>query len=139
MKNYYDIEKMNSISEKMFVNSFKKSKASITGIISVFGDTLGQPGDTLYSLSKLTVENQNVFFDFLNSKITVVKANMFFVNEMIIAIKECEKVVWHDDTFNIKIEYDYSKKNNIVNTNIIEGNHVPIIKLNEPCLIISSW
>jgi hypothetical protein len=138
MKNVYDTKQLVPIEASKFIESYEYSKASQIGIITIFGDVLGRSGDTGYFLKQISIVGSEVKLEFENAIIRVINPRYFFVNEMMIAIKECDKIIWDDTFFGVKTEYILSQENKIA-VNVITGEHTPRIKKNEPCFILATW
>lgn len=121
------------------IESYEHSKAAKIGSITIFGDTLGRPGDTSYFLKEISTLDNEVIFEFKNAIIRVLKPKYFYVNEMMIAIKECEKIIWDDTFFKVKLEYLVLSEENKIKVNVIKGKHTSRIETNEPCFKLATW
>jgi len=140
MKNHYNLEKLNPIDKHKLIEHYKESKASISGAVFIWGDCFGKPGDTIYCLQNLTWINENeLLFKFKWSNIHVYNPMGIYVNEMMIAINICDRIIWDDYFFDVKLAYDFDQPNQELKTKIIKGEHNPRINIKEPCLKLVTW
>ena len=141
MKDYYDIMSFEPLKNNWeLTEQYKESKASLSGTLTVWGDTIGRPGDTLYSLNEIKITKEGVIvFEFNNSCVQLVNPIDIYVNKMIIAVRKSDKIIWEDVHFNTKIEYNFDKSVQNVEAKIIFGEHLPNLDSAEPCFMLSAW
>ncbi len=98
------------------------------GGISVFEDSMGRPGDTIYSLNEVQISNDpltiKLKFDGCE-EIIILNPENLYVNQKIIGIVSFEKLDWIG--FNFHMEYHLL--NNKIETKNLVGNHR--FKINE--------
>ncbi len=140
MKDFYNLESLDPIEDDTLMQLYKESKAALAGTITLWGDCIGRPGDNLYALKEITgTSEKGIVFEFKGAKIQVYNPRNIYVNEMIIAINGCDKIIWDDISFNTKIEYLIDKSDQKVVANIVRGEHHPNLNTSEPCFMLAAW
>ena len=111
-----------------FKELFQKGLCVKRGGISVFEDSMGKPGDTIYSLNDVQISNDplTIKLKFNGSEeIIILDPENLFVNQKIMGIDSFEKLDWIG--FNFHMEYHLL--NNKLETKNLVGNHS--FKINE--------
>ena len=134
--NYYELNNFKSINVKDLIDNFINDITIKVGSISIFGDTIGKPGDRSSLLKSIRNEEDKLIFEFGNDeKITVYNPIYIVINSKIIGIQNCKKVKW---IFN-DLELEYSVKENLIETMTLKGNHSFRIKPYSEALLFFTW
>lgn len=132
---FYNLSEFTSINITELVNRFHSNETIKMGAISVFGDSVGRPGDTIYSIkSIIQKELDKIVFDLGELKLIVSKPIGITINEKVIGISKCSKIEWLDSDLCL----EYFVEDNKVQTKK-KGNHIFKVKDNIDALMIYTW
>jgi hypothetical protein len=133
---YYNLSEFSSIEVTELISKFHSSETIKMGVISVFGDSVGKPGDTIYTISSITQRGLNeIVFDLGELQIIVSEPIGVIVNEKVIGISKCSRIEWLDNDLTL----EYTIKKNKLHTRSVEGNHIFRVKENRDALMIYTW
>ena len=121
MNDHYNLEKLDSIDKHKLIEHYKESKASEAGSIQVWGDCIGRPGDNIYRLNQIRECDDSLTFEFGNGEIICKNPDKVYINELIIAIKRCDEIIWIDRSVGLKTKYRYDPSSKSLITEVIEG------------------
>lgn len=119
---YYDLKLSTPIRVEQFIELYEKGLCIQRGGISVFEDSIGKPGDTIYSLIDVQVSYEllTIKFNFSgDEEILIQSPQNVYVNKKIIGIESFEKLTWSG--LNFHLEYDFVNKNLV--TKSLRGVH----------------
>lgn len=123
------------ISINELIKLFEENNIIKNGALSVFGDSIGKPGDIIYKLSYIKNNDINIEFGFKGVKILVYHPNFIVSNEKMICIKYSKKIEWIDKNIHLV----YNQIENELKTEIIIGKHFFRTKNNENALLFYTW
>jgi hypothetical protein len=134
--NYYELNDFTSIETNQLILAFKNGTTIRSGCISVFEDSIGKPGDRLVELKKISEDDDNIIFEFENNERIIIKnPTHIVINEKVVGIQNCEKAKWLKNDLSL----EYTKDNDLVKTEVIEGEHFFRINQNSSALLFYTW
>lgn len=134
---YYKLKEFTPIDDNTLVDLFESSKTIKRGAISIWGDTIGKPGDTIYHLKSIVKKDKEIVFNFGSSEIRIINPNNIYVNEKVIGFDKSEKIIWKEFDYNLVLEYSYLGRK--LNTNSIKGEHNFKSNMNEYAFMLYTW
>lgn len=117
------------------IDKFNKKETIRTGAVSVFGDSIGKPGDLIYTLQNIILESNTLKFLFGNTNITIIDPIEIYVKKKTIEVKNCSKIRWVDE----KLKLEYVLVDNELFTNLITGNHLFKVNKNKEAFTFYAW
>lgn len=135
--NYYELKNFKPLIDRYLPVLFGDGKTIKRGAISVWGDTIGRPGDTIYKLKNIDKKENEIVFDFGSSEIVVINPKNTYVNEKVIGFDSCDKIIWKELEYDLILEYDYINEKLITNT--VKGEHSFRVNLKEYAFMLYTW
>jgi hypothetical protein len=132
--NNYDLTLFNSLTINELVEKFPSSTIN-DGSIDVFGDTIGKPGDIVYSLKNIEVDGNTLKFEFGETEVVIFNPINIIVNEKVIGVSDCSKVIWS----NGNSSFEYLKEGDSLNTRVLKGEHFFKTKQNREAFLFYTW
>lgn len=119
------------------IKDFEEDKIIKEGILSVFSDTVGKPGDRILELIKIELTNENVlsFFFGKNEIIQIFNPARINCDNCKIVIHEASRISWKSNNF----EFLYNCQNSEIEPILLTGGHVFRIKKGTPAFEFISW
>jgi hypothetical protein len=133
--NFYQLSAFEPVSIHTLLKLFVDGETIKSCAISVYGDTVGKPGDTVYSLHGISLIDDSLFFDLGKTSLTVSGSSGIIVNEKIIGIKKCSKVIWTQG----RTSLIYQIQNDELLTSGGTGGHVFHADKDEDALLLYVW
>lgn len=133
---YYNLSDFTSITIENLIRSFQLKKTIKQGSISVFSDSIGKPGDNIYSLTSIQKnENESIVFEFNNDKIIVFDPIFIVSNEKMIGIRTARKIEWIIDDLHLI----YDNREGVLKTSVMLGSHNFRVDENFDAFMLYSW
>ena len=135
---YYNPNLFHKISIEELLLELKNNRLINEGSISVWGDEIGKPGDSIYTLKNIAFDGQNSKLTLLfgtNCVIEIQDPEEITLNEKIVCIKNATKVLWN--TNNMSLNYD--RKNNQLFGTANNGPHTFRIQSEKPAFLFYTW
>lgn len=133
---YYKLSNFNPIIIEDLIQRFQSRGTISQGGISVFGDTVGRPGDNIYTLNSIQkYESESIAFEFKEMRIIVHKPFFVVSNEKVIGVKNASKVEW----IKKDIHLIYDNKKNVLETFIKFGTHIFRTEENQDAFMFYAW
>lgn len=134
--NYYNLSDFKQITIENLIQKFQSRKTISQGSISVFSDSIGKPGDNIYTLISIYKnENESVVFEFKNDRIVVFNPIFIVSNEKVIGIKNANKIEW----INENLHLIYENRNGILKTYVKIGIHNFRTKESQDAFMLYTW
>lgn len=100
--NYYNLSEFNQVTCSDLINQFHKNGTIRHGSISIYGDSIGKPGDNFYLLEAIQrLDNDTIIFEFHQDKIIVYSPTNIVLNEKVIGIQSAKKIEWIRDNLHL--------------------------------------
>lgn len=135
MIDFYNKNNFNSISINGLTELFKNNNTIRKGAISIFGDSIGKPGDISYCLNYIKTRENVIEFGINYGKILIYYPFFIVSNEKMICIGDSTRIEWIDENTHLI----YNKVDNIVKTEVIIGKHSFRTKNDEDALLFYTW
>ena len=118
------------------ISEIENGKIIKEGVLSIYSDTIGKPGDRILTLNKIELlENNELQFFFGKDEIVRIlnPMNMEFNNKIIVI--NSTRILWKSNNF----EFEYRVMNSEIIPSLINGDHVFRTKKGTPAFEFSSW
>jgi uncharacterized membrane protein len=134
--NYYNLSDFDPISIESLISRFQSRQTIICGSISIFGDSIGKPGENIYTLISIHKnENESVIFEFKNDRIIVFRPIFIVSNEKLIGVKQAYRIEW----INNDLHLIYNNRNGIVENTLRIGSHIFRTKESQDAFMFYTW
>jgi hypothetical protein len=110
-----------SITPKELIQKFNDGKTIKFGCISVWNDSIGRPGDNIYTLSEVKyLEVPGILlFSFKKNSISLRNFKKILINNRMICIEFAEEIKWEEPD----VELLYNNVDNNIVCKLIRGKH----------------
>ncbi|WP_299527082.1 hypothetical protein [Winogradskyella sp.] len=126
-------KKLPYISLVDFLEKAKDSKAYSNGCIEIWGDSIGRPGDNLYSISDIEVPNQRTLkINLGHGNIKLIDPKEFYCDNTSLIVNTSSEVIWEMPLINLKLYYLVEKKFGDIMCNSTIGEHTFKIDKEKP-------
>src|SRR6218665_273483 len=133
---FYKLLDFETISIDKFIQMFHSNETIKFGAISVFGDSIGKPGDITYSLESVNkIGDHAIALEFRGLRLIIYNPQNIVINEKVIGGSKCSKIEWVDD--NVHLVYELF--NDKLQIQVIRGEHFFRTMENRDALIIYAW
>lgn len=133
---YHNLSLVKSITTDALINSMPDVIIT-NGCISVFGDTVGKPGDIIYTLKCIDLVQEGLRFKFgCTTEIIVSEPLDIVINQKVLGIRNCSKITWsiRENSFS------YTRNiNNEIETKVLKGQHNFNLRPNTEAFLFSTW
>ena len=136
--NFYDLKLFEPVELESLPDLFKLDKCIKKGGVSVFEDTIGKPGDAIFTLVNVEITHNplKIILEFRgDEKIVIYNPQNLYVNQKIIAMDSFERLEWTGSNFYL----EYSKSDNRILTKSLPNTHVFNINIEAIAFLFYSW
>ena len=119
------------------IKEFNSQNILNQGILFIFSDTIGKPGDRILTLSKIELITENeLLFNFGKNEIVKISnpSGIKYDNQKIV-IQKASKILWNTVNF----ELIYAVENSEIVTKLLHGEHTFKINKEFPAFEFTSW
>ncbi len=135
MTDFYNLQAFTPIPVGELIDLFKHDQCIKLGGLVIFGDSMGKPGDAIYTLENISLLSSSIIFQFRgNEKIIVHDPLNIYVNEMVIGIDMCKKLEWVWEHSN----FQYFFENGVIKKEGPRGSH-ELKNSDDPAFLFYSW
>lgn len=132
---YYNIAEFKAITIGELSEKFINNQTIKRGAISVFGDTIGKPGDLSYSLNRICLEKNKLIFLFGTTSIIIEKPIGIYINNKIISVHKASKITWKNKEIILEYVVDESK----IKNQVLKGKHTFGIDIDKEAFMYYTW
>jgi hypothetical protein len=137
MGEYFNkISGLKVITIECLIKKYIQGETINMGSLSLWGDSIGRPGDIIYTLISITKKNSNIIqFNFKDMIVDVFGPIDIAIDENSIVIYLADKL----ELFDSSVHLVYERKDHNFDVSAVSGFHSFKVDINRPAFVLNAW